>query len=37
MGGRRKMNLGEFWETYLGFLKMLFHNFSHNIAQFISI
>ena len=37
MGGRRKMNLGEFWETYLGLLKMLLHNFSHNIAKFISI
>ena len=23
--------------TYLGFLKMLFHNFSHNIAQIVSI
>ena len=28
------MNLGTFWETYLGLLKILFHKFSHNIAKF---
>ena len=32
LSGREKMNLGEFWETYLGFLKMLFDKFPHNIA-----
>ena len=37
LGSRRKMDLDTFWETYLGFLEMLFHNFSHKIAKFISI
>ena len=37
LGGCNKMNLGAFWEPYLGFLKMLFHSFPHNIAKFISI
>ena len=35
-GGRKKMNLSMFWETYLGFVKMLFHNFFHDIANFTS-
>ena len=31
------MNLIMFWETYVGFLKMLFCNFSLNITKVISI
>ena len=33
MGGRRKIILSMFWETYAGFLKNIFYNFSQNITK----
>ena len=32
MGGRRKIILSMFWETYAGFLTNIFYNFSQNIT-----
>ena len=36
MIGTIDMNVGVFWETSLGFLKVLFRNFSQNIVRVIS-